>query len=128
MDIQETFEAGRDRISGKKARRQRGSAATTQKEVELEEVEPSSEDRIINPGMSNASMFNFVPTKELKGMETFVQEEDQLKYMKQSPDFTVPSQPDEKLLIPPLLKAFVFVRGDVSRFPRPKRTSLGTFS
>ena len=130
MDIQETFEAGRDRISGKKARRSRGKmeAANTEEE-EVDETETSSsEDRIISPGMSDASLYNFVPAKNLKGMETFVREEDQLKYMKQSADFTVARQPDEKLIYPPLLKAFVFVRGDVSRFPRPKKSSLGTFS
>jgi len=97
-------------------------------EEEAPPIDNMMDDRLIQPGTPSVGLYSFVPATKMKGMEDYVREEDQFQYLKQSPDFVVEVQPDEKLSIPPLLKAFVFARGDVTRFPKPKKTSLDTFS
>ncbi len=88
----------------------------------------NSIDRIVSPGQASSALFNFVPTTKLKGMEDWLEEEDQFQYIEKPSDFVVAKEEDARLNFPPLLKAFIFPRGDVSRFPRPKRSSLGTSS
>lgn len=95
---------------------------------EIDDPDMNSVDRIVSPGQASSALLNFVPTTKLKGMEDWVEEEDQFKYVAPNCDFGVAKERDERLHFPPLLKAFVFPRGDVSRFPRPKQSSLGTTS
>lgn len=129
VDIQEVFEANHSNISGRRTSRKRTiHEQLDQGNDESPQDTYSSDDRIINPDVPSGALHNFVPATKLKGMEDWVSEEDQLKYLKKSPDFVVDMKPDDHLVFPSLLKAFTFVRGDVSRFPQPKRTSLGTFS
>ena len=85
-------------------------------------------ERVIRPGNANSALYNFMPATKLKGMEDWVEEDDQFKYLEQSSEFTADIVNDDTLLYPPILKAFMFPRGDISRFPRPKRSSLGTSS
>jgi len=73
-----------------------------------------------------AALSNFVPATKLKGMEDFLVEEDQLKYYEESAEFQVVQEEDDVICFPTLLRAFMFPRGDVSRFPPPKRSSYGT--
>jgi len=83
-------------------------------------------ERIIKPGSANAALYNFMPATKLKGMEDWIEEDDQFKYLKQNTEFIVDKENDEGLLYPAILKAFMFPRGDISKFPQPKRSSLGT--
>jgi len=83
-------------------------------------------ERIIRPGSANSALHNFMPATKLKGMEDYVEEEDQFKYLEQDNEFVVHKENDERLVYPKILKAFMFPRGDVSKFPQPKRSSLGT--
>jgi len=85
-------------------------------------------ERIIRPGSANSALHNFMPATKLKGMEDYVEEEDQFKYLEQDNEFVVHKENDERLVYPKILKAFMFPRGDVSKFPQPKRSSLGTSS
>lgn len=88
----------------------------------------SAFDRVIGPGEANSAMFNFVPTSKLKGMEDWIDEGDQLQFVQQSKDFSVAIEPDDRLLFPPLLRAFTYPRGEIARFPSPSKSSLGTSS
>lgn len=85
-------------------------------------------ERIINPGSANSALYNFMPATKLKGMEDWVEEDDQFKYLEQNTEFVVDKENDEGLVYPTILKAFMFPRGDISRFPQPKKSSLGTSS
>ena len=87
-------------------------------------------DRVILAGSPEmaAALSNFVPATKLKGMEDFLVEEDQLKYYEESAEFQVVQEEDDVICFPTLLRAFMFPRGDVSRFPPPKRSSYGTSS
>ena len=104
------------------------AAESTSNEEEVEIVESNSVERVIAPGQSTSAFQNFVPTTKLKGMEDWVEEDDQFQYIEPSYDFVATKKTDSLFDYPPLLKAFVFPRGDVTRFPPPKRSSLGTSS
>lgn len=127
--MHEAFEENRSKISGKKSRKRKGpSNEQPNFEEEVDEVSVNLEDRVIPPGQPSSALNNYVPTSKMKGMEDWVEEDDQLKYMNQSSEFVLKKIPDDHLQFPTLLKAFVFPRGDVSRFPRPKRSTFGTSS
>ena len=127
--MHEAFEENRSKISGKKSRKRRG-ASNEQPivEEEVEDVSANLDDRVIPPGQPSSALNNYVPTSKMKGMEDWVEEDDQLKYLNQSSEFVLKKESDDHLQFPTLLKAFVFPRGDISRFPRPKRSSFGTSS
>lgn len=127
IDMHEAFEENRSKISGKKSRKRRG-ASNEQPivEEEVEDVSANLDDRVIPPGQPSSALNNYVPTSKMKGMEDWVEEDDQLKYLNQSSEFVLKKESDDHLQFPTLLKAFVFPRGDISRFPRPKRSSFGT--
>ena len=94
-------------------------------EIDVPEVNPA--DRVIKPGEPSSAYLNYVPVTKLKGMEDWIEEDDQLKYVR-TDDYHIQKQEDEPLEFPPLLNAFVFPRGDITRFPSPDRSSLGTSS
>nr|CAH0111567.1 unnamed protein product [Daphnia galeata] len=131
LDIQEIFEENRLLKKTKKRKKDPVNMPTNVIETSVEDDESEdlqmfSDERVIAPGQPNSAYLNFVPTTKLKGMEDWLEEEDQFQYVKPTYDFVVKKQKDERLDFPSLLKAFVFPRGDISRFPSPKRSSLGT--
>ena len=133
LDIQEIFEENRLLKNTKKRKKDPVNMPTNVIETSVEDDESEdlqmfSDERVIAPGQPNSAYLNFVPTTKLKGMEDWLEEEDQFQYVKPTYDFVVKKQKDERLDFPSLLKAFVFPRGDISRFPSPKRSSLGTSS
>lgn len=102
--------------------------STESNDIKDDELEINSDERVVSPGQTSSAFMNFVPTTKLKGMEDWMEEETQFKYVEPTYDFSAKKQADERLRFPSLLKAFVFPRGDVTRFPPPKRSSLGTSS
>jgi len=132
VDIQELFEQSCSKKN--KNRKTPGNMPTDVIEKEsvedddIENVQAFTDDRVITPGQSTSAYLNFVPTTKLRGMEDWLEEEDQFEYVKPTYDFVVEKKKDERLDFPSLLKAFVFPRGDISRFPSPKQSSFGTSS
>lgn len=133
--MHEAFEENRSKISGKKSRKKQEARKarrdpSDEKPVKEEVVESTAslENRVIPPGQPSSALNNYVPTSKMKGMEDWVEEDDQLKYLNQSSEFFLKKEPDDHLQFPTFLKAFLFPRGDISRFPRPKRSSFGTSS
>lgn len=133
IEIQEFYEESRS----KKTRKRRTLANRPTDMIEEDigagaddngNVQVFTDDRVVSPGQGSSAFLNFVPTTKIKGMEDWLEEEDQFKYVKPTQDFVIEKQVDEHLDFPPLLRAFVFPRGDISRFPPPKRSSLGTSS
>lgn len=133
IDIQECYEESRSKKT--KRRKTLANKPTDILEEDIgdgaddnEKMQVFSDDRVVSPGQASSALLNFVPTTKIKGMEDWLEEEDQFRYVKPTQDFVIEKQADEHLDFPPLLKAFVFPRGDISRFPPPKRSSLGTSS
>lgn len=93
-------------------------------EEEADEAETSS-SRIINPGDVSSALHSFIPATKLKGMEDWVEDEDQYKYLQQTAEFTNKIEEEHSLDFPATLKPLVFPRGDISRFNPPKRGKLG---
>lgn len=104
--------------------------ATVSASVEAEsnsENDVFSADRVIQPGNSS-SLYNFIPATKMKGMEDFVEENDQLKYYEESSEFKPTISCEDEIDFPSLLKVFLFPRGDTRRFSSPKRGTYGTLS
>ncbi|XP_046439372.1 5-methylcytosine rRNA methyltransferase NSUN4-like [Daphnia pulex] len=131
MDIQELFEQSRSKKTKTRKTPENMPTDVLEKEAGVEDEESENfqeltDDRVISPGQTTSAYLNFVPTTKLKGMEDWLEEEDQFEYVKPTYDFVVEKQKDERLDFPSLLKAFVFPRGDISRFPSPKKSTFGT--
>jgi len=134
IDIQELYEENQSASLYKKKKNEKKTENPATLPVDNKEPNNESEvndedvfsERVIRPGNANSALYNFMPATKLKGMEDWVEEDDQFKYLEQSSEFTADIVNDDTLLYPPILKAFMFPRGDISRFPRPKRSSLGT--
>lgn len=133
IDIQELFQENcsrklrkRKKLTNKQLTIEEENPEKNEEEAEREAI--AFEDRVVTPGQASASLLNFVPATKIKGMDDWVEEENQFKYIEPTYDFVVKKELDKKLQFPPLLKAFAFPRGDVTRFPPPKRSVLGTSS
>jgi len=82
-------------------------------------------DRYIDPeekviGDMSSSMYDFVPTSSLKGMEDFVEETDYYNYYKTDARDSVPVQVWRTLNMPQHLRVFVFPRNVMDMFPPPR--------
>lgn len=133
MDIQELFEQSCSKKTKTRKTPENMPTDVLEKEAGVEDEESENfqeltDERVISPGQTTSAYLNFVPTTKLKGMEEWLEEEDQFEYVKPTYDFVVEKQKDERLDFPSLLKAFVFPRGDISRFPSPKKSTFGTSS
>ena len=90
-------------------------------------------DRLIKPdnnvlGGNSVSMYQFMPTVELKGMEEFVEESQYYEsYTKVDKDF-IKFRPFPKFNFPKHLHCFTFPRSDLSMFPSPTSNSLSTLN
>jgi len=108
-----------------------------EKEIEeFKSLDPNeADDRLIKPdknvlGGSSMSMYKFMPTAKLKGMEEFVEEAEYYDtYTKVEKDKDhIKQRPFTKLHFPPHLKCFTFQRSDLSSFPSPSVNSLSTYN
>ncbi|KAG8226677.1 hypothetical protein J437_LFUL005491 [Ladona fulva] len=94
---------------------------------------PSIEyDRIVKPHISGnpvsaTTLHEFVPATELKGMEDWVLESEQYKYYQGDQEVPVIRKKEYQLTYPEHWKIMSFIRGNVSRFPSPRRGTLGVY-
>ena len=103
-----------------------------EEEEEFKSLDPDeASSRLIKPDKNllsgnSVTMYNFMPTAKLKGMEDFVEESQYYEsYEKVDKDF-IKFTPCLKLHFPPHLRCFTYPRSDLSEFPRPRPGSLGT--
>ena len=101
---------------------------------EFKSLDPTEADeRLIKPdknvlGGSSMSMYKFMPTAKLKGMEEFVEEAEYYDTYTKVEKEHIKQRPFTKLNFPPHLKCFTFQRSDLSSFPSPSANALSTFN
>ena len=76
------------------------------------------EEKVI--GNMSTSMYDFVPTTSLKGMEDFVEESDYYSYYKTGDKHQINTETFRSFNIPSHLRLFVFPRNVMDRFPQPR--------
>ena len=74
------------------------------------------------------ALHQYVPTKELKGMEEFVEEAQYYQNYKKVTSKAITVKPCPRLHFPSHLRCFTFSRGDLSTFPSPVHGKLGTLN
>lgn len=84
-------------------------------------------DRMIDPDNISA-LYEFIPTKKLKGMENFLLESDHYRYYKDQIDFPLQFKTDEQLNFPQNLHIYTYDKGNTSTFKAPRRCETGVFS
>jgi len=95
-------------------------------------LDPSdSASRLMKPdnnllGGNSVSMYQFMPSKELKGMEEFVEEASYYEAYKQVDYNAIKIRQSSGLSFPSNLQCYTFPRGDLSRFPSPGVSSMST--
>lgn len=92
-----------------------------------------AEARLIKPeanvlGGGSMALHQFVPTKELKGMEEFVEESQYYEKYKKVDAQAIKVKACLRLNFPPHLRFFTFPRGNLSKFPSPTPGSLSTLN
>ena len=98
----------------------------------LSSLDPSdSSSRLMKPdtnllGGNAVSMYQFMPTKELKGMEEFVEEASYYEAYKKVESNAIKVRQSSGLNFPTHLRCYSFPRADLSRFPPPRTTSVNT--
>jgi hypothetical protein len=76
-------------------------------------------------GTAAATMFSFVASADLKGMEDYIEEEDYYKSYKKVAGVPMPVVPERlPFAYPEHLDAFVFPSSCLSRFPEPRSTRV----
>ena len=101
-------------------------------EPTVSSLDPSdSASRLMKPdnnllGGNSVSMYQFMPTKELKGMEEFVEEASYYEAYKKVETEAIKVRPSSGLNFPAHLRCYTFPRGDLSRFPSPGLSSMST--
>ena len=106
--------------------------AETEDVPSLSSLDPSdSSSRLMKPdnnllGGNAVSMYQFMPTKELKGMEEFVEEATYYQAYKKVESNAIKVRPSSGLNFPPQLRCYSFPRGDLSMFPPPRPTAVNT--
>lgn len=105
-----------------------------EKEEEFKSLDPSeASSRLLKPdknvlGGNSVSMYQFMPTAKLKGMEEFVEESQYYESYIQVDKHHVKSKPFPKFHFPAHLQCYTFPRSDLSQFPRPQASSLSTYN
>lgn len=85
-------------------------------------------DRIVSSDKTGA-LFEFIPTKKIKGMEDFVLESDHYNYYKDSTsDFPLNYVKEESIDIPKNLLIYTYEEGNVATYKAPRRDLTGVFS
>jgi len=106
----------------------------TSHELSTSSLSPSeAEKRLIMPhdnvvGGGSMALHQYMPTKELKGMEEFVEEAQYYQNYKKVASRAITIKPFLRLHFPSHLRCFTFPRGDLSNFPSPVPGSLGTLN
>lgn len=93
----------------------------------LKEDSQIQQDRIIDASNTSA-LYEFVPTKQLKGLEDYMFESDHYKYYSNQVDFPLKFQKDLEIPFPENLKVYTYEKGNTSTYKPPKRGTTGVFS
>lgn len=84
--------------------------------------------RMLMPEASTAGLQEFVPASRLKGMEDYVPESHHYKYYSTTVDFPLHVELEVDFTFPEHLNAYVFERGNVTRFRRPTKAETGALT
>ena len=79
-------------------------------------------------GGNSVTMYKFMPTAKLKGMEDFVEESQYYESYEKIDTNFIKFKQHPKLNFPGHLRCFTFPRSDLSDFPQPRPGSLGTLN
>ena len=101
-----------------------GTPSLPQSEAEKRLIKP--QDNVVGGG--SMALHQYVPTKELKGMEEFVEEAQYYQNYKKVTSKAITVKPCPRLHFPSHLRCFTFPRGDLSTFPSPVHGKLGTLN
>lgn len=85
-------------------------------------------NRMISAEVGVMGLQEFIPATKLKGMEDYILESDHYKYYNTKVDFPLKFEPERDFKLPPSLDIYVYPKGDISRFTRPKQGSTGVHS
>ncbi|CAL4070673.1 unnamed protein product, partial [Meganyctiphanes norvegica] len=102
------------------------------KDPSREETSMDLTNRVIVPtqfGTEASVMHDYIPSSKLKGLEDWIEETDVFTEVYQGDDeigLKVERQKD-LLTFPEMLKVYVFPKGNITRFPQPRRHELNVF-
>lgn len=85
-------------------------------------------NRLVSAEIGAMGLQEFIPATKLKGMDDFMPESDHYKYYRTIVDFPLHYELEKEFKFPPTLDFYVYPEEDISRFSRPKRGTLNTFS
>lgn len=84
--------------------------------------------RMISAEIGLMGLQEFIPATKLKGMEDFIPESDHYQYYKTNVDFPLQFEPETSFKFPKTLNIYIYPKGDISRFPRPKKCTTNVLS
>lgn len=99
------------------------SLAESMKNAEIDE------HRIIHPknSLSSSTLYEFVPTTQIKGFDSWISESEHYEFYKKNLDFPITIEDEEFLPFPEHLQVYTYPKCNVTSFPRPKPGSSGVF-
>lgn len=101
----------------------------TEFEADREEYDPETANRIVDSSYGTASLYEYIPATKLKGMEDWVFESDHYKYYKaEDSEFPIEIETEMDVTIPEHLHLYTFEMGNISMFPRAKKSVTGVSS
>lgn len=99
-------------------------------EFELDkEYDAETSNRIVDSAYGTAGLYEYIPATKLKGMEDWVFESDHYKYYKaEDSEFPIEIETEGDITIPEHLHLFTYEMGNISMFPRAKKSVTGVSS
>lgn len=97
-------------------------------EKSLKEDSEYDFNRMISAEVGVMGLQEFIPATKLKGMEDFIPESDHYQYYNTSVDFPLKFEPETDFVFPKMLDIFIYPKGDISRYSRPKNSSTKVLS
>lgn len=79
-------------------------------------------NRMISAEVGVLGLQEFIPATRLKGMEDFIPESEHYQYYNTAVDFPLAFEPETDFVFPKTLDIYMYPKGDISRFSRPKNT------
>lgn len=90
------------------------------------EHDPETANRIVDSAYGTAALYEFIPATKLKGMEDWVFESDHYKYYKaEDSEFPIEIETENEITIPEHLHLYTYEMGNISTFPRARRSITG---
>lgn len=80
-------------------------------------------NRMISAEVGSMGLQEFIPATRIKGMEDYVAESEHYQYYNTGVDFPLKFDVERKFEIPQTLDIYIYPKGDISRFSRPKQSS-----